>query len=291
MPPFNAEALAMALYLAPMGLFIALFRIVRWLKTPTDRRTPLTREFLREPGHSLRKELEDVQSDLIALMAATGPLPLFMYVELQGRHRSTVWVAIFVVLTASGLVYLTWRIAHLVRRSQALRLGLAAEMAIGQELTDLMPSGFWVFHDVKGDGPFNVDHVVVGTHGVFAVETKGRAKPILERGDGHRVTLVEDRLEFPSWVEREPLLQARRNAAWLGQWLTSAIGEKVHVRPVLALPGWYVERKSTCDVAVINGRNARGYFTHTSPSTLSPAVVARIKHQLDARCRDVPMRA
>ena len=40
-----------------------------------------------------------------------------------------------------------------------------------------MRDGFAVFHDVPGDKAFNVDHVVIGPQGVFAVETKGRGKP------------------------------------------------------------------------------------------------------------------
>ena len=89
----------------------------------------------------------------------------------------------------------------------------------------VLREGFWVFHDLPGDGPFNVDHVAVGPQGLFAVETKGRPKGA--RGDdaGYRVVLRDEVLEFPGWRERKPLEQARRNAKWLGDWLSSAIGE------------------------------------------------------------------
>lgn len=281
----------MALYLGPMGLIIGLVKLARRMYRPKDRRSPLTRELLREPGHTVRAQLDDVQSDLVAMMAATTPLPLFAYVELQGQQWQATWVVVFGIAVVVGLVYVVRSIFQLVKRSRRLRLGLDAEMAVGQELTTLMPEGFWVYHDVKADGPFNVDHVVVGKHGVFAIETKGRAKRIREDGEGHRVTVRDGRLEFPGWVETKPLEQARRSAAWLGKWLSSAIGEPVSVTPVLALPGWYIERRSRSDVAVINGKGAAGYFKNSGATTITEKQIMQIKHQLDARCRDVAVRA
>ncbi len=136
-------------------------------------------------------------------------------------------------------------------------------------------------------GPFIVDHVVVGPQGLFAVETKGRPKGARGSGDGHRVVLRDEVLEFPGWREREPLAQARRNAKWLGDWLSSAIGEPVEAQPVLALPGWFIERTYDCKVGTINGTGLAGYFTKRRATSLSDKQVAQIRHQLDARCRDV----
>ncbi len=281
------EAIAMALYLGPMGLIIGLVKLARSLSRPKDRRNPLTRDLLREPGHTVRAELDDVRSDLVGMMAATSPLPLFAYVELQGQGWQATWVVVFGIAVLAGFIYLVRSIFRLVKRARALHLGLDAEMAVGQELTTLMSEEFWVFHDVKGDGPFNVDHVVVGKYGVFAVETKGRAKRIRESGDGHRVTVKDGRLEFPGWVETKPLEQAKRSAVWLGKWLSSAIGEHVSVTPVLALPGWYIERRSRSEVAVINGKSPQSYFKNSGATAITEKQVLQIKHQLDARCRDV----
>ena len=43
-------------------------------------------------------------------------------------------------------------------------------------LEDLRAQGYAVFHDIPGDG-FNVDHALIGPAGIFAIETKTRAKP------------------------------------------------------------------------------------------------------------------
>jgi hypothetical protein len=56
---------------------------------------------------------------------------------------------------------------------------------------------------------------------------------------------------------------------------------------VLVLPGWFIERKSPSDVAVLNGNNSSAYFTKLRGEGLTDQLVQRIVHQLDARSRDV----
>jgi hypothetical protein len=185
---------------------------------------------------------------------------------------------------------LTWRvfkIITLLKRTKNLRLGYEGEVAVAQELNQLMREGAYVFHDVPADG-FNIDHVVVWPKGVFAVETKARMKPKRNRGaEDAKVVFDGQRLQFPGWAESAPLDQATRQAKWLAQWLSSAVGETVGVKPVLALPGWFVELKAKSDVVIINGRNASGIFGKISHTALSEEMIKRIAHQLEQRCRDV----
>ena len=56
---------------------------------------------------------------------------------------------------------------------------------------------------------------------------------------------------------------------------------------MLALPGWFIERTYDCKVGTINGTGLVGYFTKRRATSLSDKQVAEIRHQLDARCRDV----
>lgn len=130
--------------------------------------------------------------------------------------------------------------------------------------------------------------MVVGPNGVFAVETKGRAK-LAKKGDksDYTIELRDERLHFPDWANAEWLDQAKRNAEWVRKWLSSAVGEPVKVQPVLVFPGWMVDRKSRSDVAVISGKECFKYFPKANSATLSPKLIQQIAHQLDARCRDV----
>lgn len=189
--------------------------------------------------------------------------------------------------TAVGFV--GWSVKKLftlqkVRRS--LRLGLDCEMAVGQELNNLVALGCRVFHDIQADN-FNIDHVVVGPNGVFAIETKGRSKPNRKRGaEDARVVFDGQNLNFPDSVESEPLEQARRQARWLSDWLISAVGEKIAVSPVLALPGWYIVRKKWSDVFLLNGKEYEVLIKQKTDATLADTMIKRISHQLDQRCRD-----
>jgi len=119
-----------------------------------------------------------------------------------------------------------------------------------------MRYGAVIFHDLPADG-FNIDHVAVTPKGVYAVETKGRSKPNMNRGtEDAKVVYYGKTFHFPGWSESSPLEQARYQEIWLARWLISAVGETVAVTPVLALPGWFVDRKGRSDVLVISGREA-----------------------------------
>ena len=182
---------------------------------------------------------------------------------------------------------LSFKVYRLVRSRFELQNGLEAEIAMGQELDQLMREGAVVFHDFPAEG-FNIDHVVLTRGGMYAVETKGRMKP--DRGGGAKEAKVEftgEVLSFPDWRDTKTLGQAKRQAKWLTKWLSSAVGESIGVRPVVALPGWYVERTGRADVTVISGREAPALLKGWQSVPFSDQMMTRIAHQLEQRCRDV----
>jgi hypothetical protein len=63
---------------------------------------------------------------------------------------------------------------------QLNRIGYDGELATAQELNQLMRHGYYVFHDLQAEN-FNIDHIVIGPAGVFAVETKSRSNDIGRR--------------------------------------------------------------------------------------------------------------
>jgi hypothetical protein len=113
------------------------------------------------------------------------------------------------------------------------------------------------------------------------------------RGQSDATVVYDGRsLTFPDSVKtEEPLHQARRQAIWLSTWLTSAIAEPVAVKPVLALPGWYIERTTWGDVLLLNGKDYRFLVSQRTGTALSDALIQRISHQLEQRCRDVEPKA
>jgi hypothetical protein len=127
---------------------------------------------------------------------------------------------------------------------------------------------------------------------VFAVETKGRTKPNRKNGKKDATVVYDgDTLKFPDSVQKKPLDQAKRQAESLRSWLSSAMAEPVPVFPVLALPGWYIERKKRGDVLLLNGKDYRFIATQDTGSKLSDSLVKRISARLEEVCRDVEPKA
>lgn len=285
----------LALSLAPILLGIwflwgLLFLRQREVRRRT-RRNPLNRNLLRSPGQSLREQIDELTADLmahVAILIATGPIVANVVYGtwlMEGQLRSST-LAIGVIAFVGGCLFIAHRIRLRWHELLKLRLGLDAEEAIGQELNHLMPLGFRVFHDLPCKD-FNIDHVVVGASGLFVVETKGRSKPAEEC----QVVFDGDRLQFPGWRESSPIKQVQASTRWLEEWITSAIGEQIEATSVLAIPGWYIERKTQdCSILTVNGKGMAGPFQKFG-SRLRPDTVQRIAHQLEERCRTVEPRA
>lgn len=284
-----AVATPAALYLA--GLFGFVYPLV-WLqkRRQKGKKSPLTGRLLRSPGASLQHRIDELSLDITAYIAVLPAFPLLIYsLYLPWVHAQKTTTASVLILFGFVFVVLFWigfKVYRLMTERNNCRLGLDAEMAVGQELNQLMYNGFRIYHDFPAEN-FNIDHVAVGPTGVYAVETKGRTKTLRKKGKVEASVAYDGQaLKFPSWYETEPLLQAQRQADWLGQWLTSAIGAQVYAQPVLALPGWYVVRNVERPIKVISGKEA---YSLAKPSgiELGEEMIQRIAHQVEQRCRDV----
>lgn len=284
--------------LIPVALFLLSlsvpFGVIVWIRRQRkSRRNPLTFQMLRAPGESISERIEELSSDIDQYVTFTVFVPLLCYsVYLSTRYIAQAQVSsIAFFLLASGFVaYYGFQLNKAFIQRHNEQLGLDCERAVGQELNQLMLEGYRVFHDFQADN-FNIDHVVIGENGVFAIETKGRSKP--DRGRGQedvRVVYDGQMLQFPTWREKDPLEQAKRQAVWLASWISSAVGEQVPVKPVLALPGWFVDRKNK-DFLIYNGKNPQYLLKITTETPLSPGMIQRVAHQIDQKCRDVAPQA
>ena len=165
-----------------------------------------------------------------------------------------------------------------MKQIRELRLGRTGERAVGQYLEEqLRPAGFQVLHDIPGEG-FNLDHVVVGPTGVFCIETKTRSKPVkgihAVQYDGEKVTVNG----FPP--ERDPIIQAKAEAHWLHELLESSTGKKFPVQPIVAFPGWFVEKMpERAEVWVLNEKVVPT-FIQNAKTVIAPADVSLITFHL-----------
>lgn len=283
------------------GIFLLVAVIWLWSrqKGRSGKRNPLTRDLLRAPGESLREQIDDVWGDVSAYITIAPLIPVMAYatyvsqVAFTGLPHSPVVLTIYVALVIPFFVWMCVKVWRVLKKKQLLTLGYEAELAVGQELNHLVRQGYYVFHDLPA-GKFNIDHVVIGPNGVFAVETKGRAKSS-SNGDGKegwKVNYDGKILQFPTWQETKPLAQATRQAQWLSEWLSSAVGAAVAAQPVLVLPGWYVNRSAPGGVPVLTGKQLTSYLPRLNNAPpLDESMIQRIVHQVDQRCRNIAPRA
>lgn len=257
-----------------------------------NKKSPLTSELLRSPGETLRIQIDELNAEVDLIMICTVSIPISIYaVWLTQVHFATVHnpkftAVVYAVFSFVFVVYASVKLAKILNHRRDLRLGLDCEMAVGQELNQLMLDGCRVFHDFQADG-FNIDHIVIGSNGIFAIETKGRAKPDRGRGlEDARVVYDGQALQFPTWKEQKPLEQAKRQAVWLSSWLTKATGDQIAVKPALAFPGWFVDRQAK-DITIFSGKNPRFLATINTETPLSAAMIERATFQIEQKCRNV----
>lgn len=249
---------------------------------------------LREPGQALRYRLDQAFSSLF-LNAALGPIiSLAPLVYGMGRMLFVVrqdWVEWALYGSLSTLLVLAFSLLLIrdYQRIRRLKLGLACELAVGQELKRLVrPEAhpYYVFHDVPTDS-FTIDHVIVTPHGVFVVETRARALAIGSDGkELNSVAVERERLRFPYWQERHPLHKTRQGVSWLTQWLERRCGVSVPVKGVLVLPGWQIDTsEASPDILVVSGEQLARQLTELKPGHMSDVIHDKVIHILLERAR------
>ena len=136
-----------------------------------------------------------------------------------------------------------------------------------------LPAEFTVFNDIPLNG-FNVDHVIVGPSGVWAIETKSHAGFVDVSAFGVR---VNGRLMY-----RDPCRQARRNAAEIGDLVESAIGVRYWVEALVCFPRANVSPLPAPGQSPVIGSEGLLTRIRSGSTRLSPPVCARIADVLCA---------
>lgn len=257
-----------------------------------NRKNPLTQKLLRSPGQSLFDRITELQSKVMEIVFFWCIIPPLVYIAALGTiaaHKSTALLLSAMCLAILLSLYGALRAYFMLKHLADLRLAYDGELSVGQELNELMLDGFCVYHDIQAEG-FNIDHVVVGKSGVFAIETKTRSKRRSASGaEAVEVLYDGDSIKFHNWRDIKILEQARAAAQWLERRITAAVGEQVIVFPAVAIPGWYTKRITKKSGPIVyNGKNPRAIFPKCGQSdTLSQEEINRIAYQIEQFCRNI----
>jgi hypothetical protein len=234
--------------------------------------SPLKIKPLRLPGQGVDDEIIRLREGALmdhlfvaGCVCVLASMEWFGYLTHSARHP---WV--FTVLAVATVGYVAPRIWKLRKKIKELKLGRDGEKIVGEQLECMRGQGAHVFHDVPGED-FNLDHVVISTHGIYAIETKTRSKPSSKA----RVVVDGDSLTVAGYApDRNPIEQVTAAARWLEKRLQASTGKRFFVRGVVVFPGWFVEQKgSRGDVWVLEPK-ALPAFIENAPAMIAPSDVA-----------------
>jgi hypothetical protein len=121
--------------------------------------------------------------------------------------------------------------SHSRKRLQSFLKGAKGEEIVAHELS-FLPDSFTIFHDLdiklsraEGGHSANIDHIVVGPTGIFAIETKNWADS---------VTIANGELLYNGQKpSRPPLKQAKNSASTLCNFIKARIEQNIPVQPIL----------------------------------------------------------
>lgn len=207
-----------------------------------QKRSPLDRSMpLRAAGDSITDEIDNIKGDKLLepflIAAMTFVMAGMEWLRYFTNSKPSPYI--FTSIAVLAFAYLAYKIPKLKSEVSQLKLGRDGERAVAHYLEDLRTYDFAVFHDVPS-GDANVDHIIIGTKGIFTIETKTMQKPL--RG-ACKVSVSKGVVYANgSALPRNPLIQAKAQANWLKNFLIESKFDVDFVCPVVAFPGWFVEQ-------------------------------------------------
>src|ERR1041385_7903509 len=250
-------------------------------------RPPVSGPLRRLPGESVQKELDRILEDQLAAYIYYG----LAFWALVGWEFARRWLAKgfdlgLLIFVATGVsLYCAFRVFRLRRDVRNLKQAYKAERHVSDLLRPLRGKDYVTFDDLMDETAgwkSNIDHVVVGPGGVFAIETKGYS--IFGKG---RIEVGKDgilRLSNKA-AHGDPLEQARSSARKISRHLKSCMRQDFFVQPVLVFPGWEIAMlKSETGVVILNDGTIDEFFS-SRERVLTNAQISEICSHLDRSAR------
>jgi hypothetical protein len=278
---------------------LSAFAMFWWERRKRGTHVPFGRDLrlLRTAGETHMKAERRFDEEFFSIWLVAGLAPCLVAIILLEVFTwlKDWWIWVGVGFTLAGFVLafviaMRWLLARLKQRSEHY-LGLFGERVVADFLEPLKVSGWRIFHDMPGETGrerFNIDHVVIGPGGVFAIETRTRPKAGAREGrDDFKVFFDGEQLDWPWGEDRYGIDLATGNAKWLKNWLVKTTGVLTDVIPVLALPGWSVEAPAHAALRVVNPSWLPDIIDANVPPVLSAKQIEACARHVEQRCRDV----
>lgn len=210
--------IAFAVAIAPYALFLLVLTVAHQ-RRKRDLKHPSTSFLLHPPGESLRLRLEQLDEALTDQVLSLVGVCAFIGLGAWAWQDSPALSGLMILIGLVTFAIFSGKLLAAQKLRRDCYLGFLGERALGEELNQLLANGWSVFHDAEfSDNPgtksFNVDHVVVGTGGLFAIETKTRRKKIKHSKSDPKNEVIFNgaTLSFPWGEENFGVREARERA-------------------------------------------------------------------------------
>jgi hypothetical protein len=278
--------------LGVIGVVLLSLHIYRIRLKQKSFRTPSQWNSRCDPGESQLTHIDDLDADIRICSLALIVIPTLIFAahiaysylgrQLESWDRMAISSAGALVFTG----YFLWKLTALRREQSQERLAYEGKVAAGQALNQLTADGYRIFHDFPAEN-FCIDHLAIGPTGIMAVKTKTRPGVRRHGHDGGAVVKYDGRmLHFPKFSDFETIDQAKVQAEWLSQWLSTDVGEDVCARAMVAVPGWSVKRTSADGIPVVNPKQFENLFKYIKPRPMSERLMQRIVLLVEGQGRD-----
>jgi hypothetical protein len=288
---FHSALIPLLLVLGAFGVLRLSLYLIGIYQDKKERHAPIASKNLSGPGQSTLDLIERVNEELQGCHTSLILMPILLFATLLSYsyfgNVSQPWIAMAIAL-GGGLLFLAYYLIKLVRlRSKRahLRLGYEGEVVVARKLSEMVSKGYQLYHGFPGDG-FYIDHILIGPIGVMAIETKTFKSMARSSREAEPVVTYDGRmLHFPKYSDYQSIDQAKRQAAWLSQWLSCVLGQDICARAMVAVPGWSVKRTSSDGIPVVNPKQFATLFKHITPRPLTQSMIRRIVRQVERQCR------
>jgi len=200
--------------------------------------SPLKERPLHVAGQSLDEQIQNYISEDVSMLLLIPALLIVMTTTawLTLAFPSKYFPIVVTIITLLAIIYCVNRLIILRKKIKSFVLGRKGERIVAEIFDNFRSQGVVIFHDIVAEN-FNIDHVILTTHGIFTVETKTFSKP--PKGE---ITYKDEKIIAGNRnTGNEIILQAESQTKWLKSMLKDSTGRDYPVMPVIVFPGWFVQ--------------------------------------------------
>ena len=213
----------------------------------------------RIQGESLQRKIRDLEFsyyEIVLMPVYFGILTVLSWLISTGiMPVNYTFAIVFTIITIFISIQSYKKYQKISYTLSKYRMGLEGERYVGEMLNKISSDTIKVFHDIPGDR-FNVDHIIVSTRGVFAIETKH-----YDRTKGHEFFFdgnMIERMEKDGRRFRCPKLlpQMEGEARFIHDEIKQRTNLDIPVIKVAILIGCYIHTPAESD----KNKNIKRYF-------------------------------